>query len=100
MSSLAVGSPDARFGVSAQSVTLVDLLEWRARVQAERVAKHLLSSEAGENHRRYWLKQLGGPLPALALPTDRPRPPCFSEQELEKIAMLLEETDELNESVE
>ena len=52
MSSLAVGSPDPGFGVSAQTVTLVDLLE------------------------------------------------CFSEQELEKIAMLLEETDELNESSE
>ena len=36
---------------------------------------NLLRSEAGENHRRYWLKQLGGPLPALALPADRPRPP-------------------------
>ena len=35
----------------------------------------LLRSEAGENHRRYWLQQLSGPLPALALPTDRPRPP-------------------------
>jgi amino acid adenylation domain-containing protein len=28
-----------------------------------------------EKHRSYWLKQLGGRLPTLALPTDHPRPP-------------------------
>jgi len=38
MSSLAVGSPDPGFGVAAQFSTLVDLLEWRARLQPERVA--------------------------------------------------------------
>jgi amino acid adenylation domain-containing protein len=35
----------------------------------------LLRSELGESHRRYWQEQLAGPLPVLALPTDRPRPP-------------------------
>src|SRR5215213_1490630 len=38
MSSLAVGSPDPGFAVSPHFSTLVDLLEWRARIQAERVA--------------------------------------------------------------
>lgn len=38
MSSLAVGTPDHGFGVSAQFSTLVDLLEWRARFQPDRVA--------------------------------------------------------------
>lgn len=48
MSSLAVESPDPGFGVSAQSVTLVDLLEWRARVQAERVAYTFLGEGEAE----------------------------------------------------
>ena len=43
MSSLAVGSPDQGFGTSAQPVTLMDLLEWRARFQAERVAYTFLT---------------------------------------------------------
>src|SRR5215212_4733880 len=38
MKTLAVESSNPGFELSAQSVTLVDLLEWRARVQAERVA--------------------------------------------------------------
>jgi hypothetical protein len=52
MSSLAVGNPDPRFGVGAQSVTLVDLLEWRARSQAERVAYTFLGE--GEAERITW----------------------------------------------
>jgi amino acid adenylation domain-containing protein len=58
MSSLAVGSPDPGFGVSAHPVTLVDLLEWRARFQAERVAYTFLgeteriSLSWGELHRK------------------------------------------------
>jgi hypothetical protein len=35
----------------------------------------LLQSETGKRHRDYWLRQLAGPLPLLALPADRPRPP-------------------------
>ncbi|HEX6284299.1 MAG TPA: fatty acyl-AMP ligase, partial [Pyrinomonadaceae bacterium] len=49
MSSLAVGSPDPRFGVSTSTDTLVDLLEWRARSQEERVAYTFLGE--GENQR-------------------------------------------------
>ncbi|HXQ70502.1 MAG TPA: AMP-binding protein, partial [Pyrinomonadaceae bacterium] len=43
MSSLAVGSPDHGLGVSAQFSTLVDLLEWRARFQPDRVAYTFLA---------------------------------------------------------
>ena len=35
----------------------------------------MLASPAGERLWDYWKKQLAGPLPVLALPTDRPRPP-------------------------
>jgi amino acid adenylation domain-containing protein len=49
MSSLAVGTPDSRFGVSPQRVSLVDLLEWRAQSQAERVAYTFLGE--GETER-------------------------------------------------
>lgn len=35
----------------------------------------MLASEAGEQLWDYWKRQLGGPLPVLNLPTDRPRPP-------------------------
>ncbi len=44
----------------------VDYVRWQ---------NDLLRSELGETHRRYWQEQLAGPLPVLALPTDRPRPP-------------------------
>ncbi|MCA1575851.1 MAG: hypothetical protein LC794_00650 [Acidobacteria bacterium] len=54
MSSLAVGSPDPGFGVGAQSVTLVDLLEWRARVQAERVAYTFLGEGEAERISLTW----------------------------------------------
>jgi amino acid adenylation domain-containing protein len=54
MSSLAVGSPDAGFGVSAQFSTLVDLLEWRARFQAERVAYTFLVDNATQRISLSW----------------------------------------------
>ena len=54
MSSLAVGSPDPRFGINAQSVTLVDLLEWRARFQAERVAYTFLGEGEAERISLTW----------------------------------------------
>ena len=38
MSSLVIESPDIVSGVDGQSLTLVDLLEWRARTQPDRVA--------------------------------------------------------------
>ena len=40
-----------------------------ARWQSE-----MLAGAEGERLRTYWLKQLGGKLPTLELPTDRPRP--------------------------
>jgi hypothetical protein len=52
MSSLAVGTPDPRFGVTANAVTLVDLLEWRAQSQAERVAYTFLGE--GETERLHF----------------------------------------------
>src|SRR5439155_5434806 len=33
-----------------------------------------LEGEVLEAHLSYWKRQLGGPLPVLELPTDRPRP--------------------------
>ncbi|HKS08829.1 MAG TPA: amino acid adenylation domain-containing protein [Pyrinomonadaceae bacterium] len=44
----------------------VDYVQWQ---------NDLLQSEQGLRHRHYWQEQLAGPLPGLALPTDRPRPP-------------------------
>jgi amino acid adenylation domain-containing protein len=44
----------------------VDYVRWQ---------NDFLRSELGEIDRLYWQKQLAGPLPVLALPTDRPRPP-------------------------
>jgi len=43
-----------------------DFVRWQAE---------MLASPAGERLWDYWKKQLAGPLPVLALPTDRPRPP-------------------------
>jgi hypothetical protein len=48
MSSLAVGSPDPGFGLSPRRLTLVDLLEWRAQSQAERVAYTFLGESETE----------------------------------------------------
>jgi len=35
----------------------------------------MLAGAEGEQHRAYWQKALEGDLPALSIPTDRPRPP-------------------------
>lgn len=43
MISLAVGTPDHTMGVGARFLTLVDLLEWRARSQPERLAYTFLT---------------------------------------------------------
>jgi len=54
MSSLAVGSPDPRFGVGAQFSTLVDLLEWRARFQADRMAYMFLVDDGTKRISLSW----------------------------------------------
>ena len=46
-----------------------DFVQWQA---------DMLASPAGERLWEYWKDQLGGPLPVLDLPTDRPRPPIQS----------------------
>lgn len=56
MSSLAVGTPDTGFGVSAQFSTLVDLLEWRARRQADRVAYTFLANNGSDRISLNWQK--------------------------------------------
>jgi amino acid adenylation domain-containing protein len=43
-----------------------DFVRWQAE---------MLASPVGERLWGYWEKQLAGPLPVLALPTDRPQPP-------------------------
>jgi len=53
-------------GLQPLSRQYLDYVHWQ---------NDLLRSEQGLRHRRYWQEQLAGPLPALALPTDRPRPP-------------------------
>jgi len=45
--------------------------------QARREAQ-MLNSEEGAEHSAYWRSTLAGPLPALVLPTDKPRPPALS----------------------
>ncbi|HEX8852323.1 MAG TPA: condensation domain-containing protein, partial [Pyrinomonadaceae bacterium] len=40
--------------------------------------RQYLSGEVQDAHRQYWTQQLGGLLPVLELPTDRPRPPVQS----------------------
>lgn len=54
MSSLAVGSPDHGFGVGAQFSTLVDLLEWRARFQTDRVAYTFLADNGSDRISLTW----------------------------------------------
>ncbi|MEM7355092.1 MAG: amino acid adenylation domain-containing protein, partial [Acidobacteriota bacterium] len=43
-----------------------------------RAEERLLRGASGERLRRYWQRQLGGELPLLDLPTDRPRPPLLT----------------------
>lgn len=59
MSSLAVGTPDSRSGVSTNWVTLVDLLEWRAQSQAERVAYTFLGEGESERISLSWAELHG-----------------------------------------
>lgn len=54
MSSLAVGTADPGLGVSAQFSTLVDLLEWRARFQSERVAYTFLADNGADRISLSW----------------------------------------------
>jgi amino acid adenylation domain-containing protein/non-ribosomal peptide synthase protein (TIGR01720 family) len=46
-----------------------DYVNWQSMKQA---------SDAGRQHRDYWLSKLGPEWPALELPADMPRPPVFS----------------------
>ena len=46
-------------------VQYTDFSEWQRR---------WLAGEVSERQLQYWRRQLGGPLPVLELPTDRPRP--------------------------
>ncbi|MEI8258717.1 MAG: condensation domain-containing protein, partial [Deltaproteobacteria bacterium] len=59
----------ARFGLPHDlppvESTYAEFVRWQSA---------MLASSEGERHRAYWHKQLDGPLPALALCTDRPRP--------------------------
>lgn len=50
-------------------VTFADFVTWQ---------QQLLDGPEGERVWSFWSKQLGGPLPTLALPTDKPRPPVQS----------------------
>ncbi|HEX7313092.1 MAG TPA: amino acid adenylation domain-containing protein, partial [Pyrinomonadaceae bacterium] len=50
----------------APSLRYTDYARWQAETMA---------GPEGERLWAYWQKQLGGPLPVLNLPTDRPRPP-------------------------
>jgi amino acid adenylation domain-containing protein len=57
------GQPAALPAVGAE---YVDFVRWQA---------DMLSGPPGDRLRAYWQRQLGPPLPTIALPTDRPRPP-------------------------
>ena len=46
-----------------------DYAEWQ---------QHILKQDIFRRHKAYWLQQLAGPLPLLALPADRMRPPLRS----------------------
>jgi amino acid adenylation domain-containing protein/non-ribosomal peptide synthase protein (TIGR01720 family)/FkbM family methyltransferase len=48
-----------------------DFVAWQTR---------MLAGPEGERLWSYWLKQLGGELPVLQLPTDRPRPPALTDR--------------------
>ncbi|HSM56063.1 MAG TPA: amino acid adenylation domain-containing protein [Candidatus Sulfomarinibacteraceae bacterium] len=50
----------------APAVDYVDYVLWQ---------REMLDGPQGQRLRDYWLEQLGGELPLLDLPTDRPRPP-------------------------
>ena len=50
----------------ALPVQYTDFVRWQSE---------MLASSEGQSHWEYWQKELAGELPALDLPTDRPRPP-------------------------
>ncbi|MGD0949190.1 MAG: amino acid adenylation domain-containing protein, partial [Candidatus Binatia bacterium] len=70
LTELGVLYPAERAGVRATLPPLdlqyTDYVRWQAE---------MLASPEGERLWAYWQKQLGGQLPVLDLPTDRPRPP-------------------------
>jgi amino acid adenylation domain-containing protein len=53
----------------APAVGYADFVRWQRR---------MLAGERGARLRAFWRRKLGGELPALDLPTDRPRPPVQS----------------------
>ena len=55
--------------IAAPELRYTDFVRWQAE---------MLSSPEGERHWAYWERALGGRLPVLELPTDRPRPPIPS----------------------
>ena len=57
--------------VSDSRASYADYVAWE---------KDLLASARGEKLWKYWRKKLGGELPVLNLPTDRPRPPVQTYQ--------------------
>ncbi len=59
-----LGGTEARLG--APPLAFTDYVRWQERA---------LEGAEGERLRAYWERQLGGALPTLDLPTDRPRPP-------------------------
>ena len=64
------GGKDRSTGrASSLALHYTDFVHWQAE---------MLASPAGERLWDYWKQQLGGPLPVLNLPTDRPRPPMQS----------------------
>lgn len=56
-------------GLPTGSAVYADFVAWQTQ---------MLSGPEGAAHRAYWQRQLGGALPVLDLPTDRPRPPSRS----------------------
>ena len=54
---------------------MVKIALGRAGTLTYAAIRGLLAGPAGERLWDYWKNQLAGPLPVLALPTDRPRPP-------------------------
>jgi amino acid adenylation domain-containing protein len=53
-------------GLPAPELSYGDFVAWQEAV---------LAGSGGERHWDYWRQELGGDLPELALPVDRPRPP-------------------------
>jgi len=60
---------DEPVDLSAPALRYSDFVAWQ---------RQMLAGERGARLRAYWRERLGGELPALDLPTDRPRPPVQS----------------------